>query len=63
MNCFNCELEEACETCLDQISRKKTYFIDNNMLKRKLPNGNYQLLPYYKGNANLDKIKLISNLR
>ena len=34
MNCFNCETERACKTCLDLVSRKRTYSIDINMLKR-----------------------------
>ena len=34
MNCFNCEMERACETWLDIKSQKKTYFTDINMLKR-----------------------------
>ena len=35
MNCFNCETERTCETCLNRISQKKTYSSDINMLKRK----------------------------
>ena len=31
MNCFICEMERACETCLDRISQKKTYSTDINM--------------------------------
>ena len=49
MNCFNCEMERACKTCLDLISQKKTYSTDINMLKRKPPNQYHQMLPYYKG--------------
>ena len=49
MNCFNCEMERACKTCLDLISQKKTYSTDINMLKRKPPNENHQMLPYYEG--------------
>ena len=33
MNCFNCEMERSCKTCLDLLSQKKTYSTDNNMLK------------------------------
>ena len=47
MNCFNCELERACKSCLDLISRNKSYSTDINMLKRKPANENYQMLPYY----------------
>ena len=37
-NCFNCEMERACKTCLDLISQNKTYSTDINMLKRRPPN-------------------------
>ena len=47
MNCFNCEMERACKTCLDLISQKKTYSTDINMLKRKPPNRYHQMLPHY----------------
>ena len=49
MNCFNCEMEKSCKSCLDLISQKKTYSTDINMLKRKPPNEQYQMLPHYKG--------------
>ena len=49
MNCFNCEMERACKTCLDLISQKKTYSTDINMLKRKPPNEYHQMLPHYEG--------------
>ena len=49
MNCFNCEMEKACESCLDLISQKKTYSTDIDMLKRKPPNEKHQMLPCYKG--------------
>ena len=48
-NCFNCEMEKACKSCLDLISQKKTYFTDINMLKRKPPNKQHQMLPHYVG--------------
>ena len=49
MNCFNCEMERPCEVCLDQISQKKTYSTDINMLIRKPANEYYQMLSYYIG--------------
>ena len=49
MNCFNCEMERASKTCLHLISQKKTYSTDINMLKRKPPHQNHQMLPYYVG--------------
>ena len=49
MNCFNCEMEKSCKSCLDLISQKKTYSTDINMLKRKPPNHYHQMLPYYVG--------------
>ena len=48
-NCFNCEMERSCKSCLDIISQKKTYSTDINMLKRKPPNEQHQMLPYYEG--------------
>ena len=38
MNFFNCEMEKACELCLDLVSQMKTYSTDKNMLKRQPPN-------------------------
>ena len=49
-NCFICEMERACKTCLDLISQKKTYSTDINMLKRKPPNEYQQMLPHFVGN-------------
>ena len=49
MNCFNCEMERECKTCLDRISQKKTYSTDINMLKRKPANECHQMLPCYEG--------------
>ena len=49
MNCFNCEMEKACKSCLDLISQKKTYSTNINTLKRKPPNKKHQMLPYYVG--------------
>ena len=49
MNCFNCEVERSCETCLDQKTQKKTYFTDFNIIKMKHPNENQQMLPFYIG--------------
>ena len=34
MNCLKCEMERACDTCLDLISQNKTYSININMLKK-----------------------------
>ena len=48
-NYFNCEMGRTCKTCLDLISQKKTYSTDINMLKRKLTNEYYQMLPFYEG--------------
>ena len=48
MNCFNCEMERACISCLDLISQKRTYSTDIIMLKRKPPNEDHQMLPYYE---------------
>ena len=36
------------KTCLDLISRKKTYSTDINMLTRKPPFEKHQMLPYYE---------------
>ena len=47
MNCFKCEEEKACKTCLDLISQKKTYSTNINMLKRKPANEYHQMLPHY----------------
>ena len=49
MNCFNCEMETDCKSCLDLIGQKKTYSTDNKMLKRKLANERYQMLPWFVG--------------
>ena len=49
MNCFNCEMERVCKTCLDLISQKKTYSTDINMLKRKPSNKFNQKLPHCVG--------------
>ena len=38
MNCFICEMERACKSCLNLRSQKKTYSTDINLLKRKPPN-------------------------
>ena len=48
-NCFNCGIERTCKLCLDLISQKKTYFTDNNMLKRKPRKEYHQILPHYEG--------------
>ena len=47
MNCFNCEMERSCETCLDLIYQKKTCSTDINMLKRKPANEYHQMLTHY----------------
>ena len=52
MNCFNHEIERACKSCLDLISRKKTYFTDINCLERKPPNENHQMHPQYENKQN-----------
>ena len=49
MNCFNCEMEKSCKSCLDLISHKKSYSTDINILKRKPPNEKHEMLPYYEG--------------
>ena len=49
MNCFNCEMEKSCKSCLDLISQKKTYSTDIITLKRKPPNEKHQMLPHYVG--------------
>ena len=49
MDCFNCDMEKACKSCLDLLSQKKTYSTDINMSKRKLPNEYLQMLPHYEG--------------
>ena len=49
MNCFNCEMDRTCESCLDLISQKRTYSSDINMLKRKPQNEYYRMLPRYEG--------------
>ena len=49
MNCFNCEIERSCKTCLDPISKKKTYSTNINILKRRTPNEKHEMLPYYVG--------------
>ena len=49
MNCFNCEMEKACKSCLDLISQKKSYSTNINLLKRKPPNEQHQMLPHYVG--------------
>ena len=48
-NCFNCEMERSCKSCLDLISQTKTYSTDINTSKRKPPNEKHQMLPYYEG--------------
>ena len=49
MNCFNCEAETDCKSCLDLVSQKKSYSADVNILKRKPPNEKHQMLPWYIG--------------
>ena len=49
MNCFNCEMERACKSCLDLISQKNTYSTDIHILKRSPPNEYHQMLPQYEG--------------
>ena len=53
LNCFNCEMERSCKTCLDLISQEKTYSTDINTLKRKPPHEKHQMLPYYVGKYEL----------
>ena len=48
MNCFNCEKERVCKSCLDLISQKETCFSDINMLKRQLLNKKHGMLPHYE---------------
>ena len=49
MNCFNCQEERACESCLDLVSQKKTYCTDINLLKTQPPKEKHQMLPWYVG--------------
>ena len=49
MNCFNCEMERACNTCSKLISQKKTYSTDMKMLKTKPPKECHQMLIWYVG--------------
>ena len=49
MNCFICEVERSCKTCLDLVSQKKTYSPNVNLLKRKAPYEKHEMLPYYIG--------------
>ena len=49
MNCFNCDVERACESCLDLVSQKKTYYTDNNVLRGKSAKEYHQILPWYVG--------------
>ena len=47
MNCFNYDMQRVCETGSDEISQKKTYSININMLKQKPTNAYYQTLPFF----------------
>ena len=47
--CFNCDMERACESCLDRISQQKTISTDINMVKRKPAIELYQMLPFQIG--------------
>ena len=49
MKCFIYEMERACKSHLDLISRKKTYSTDFNISKRKPANERYHMLHYYEG--------------
>ena len=49
MNCFNCEVERASRTGLDQIRQKITFSTDINMLKKKPANEYHQMLPCFVG--------------
>ena len=49
MNCFNCEISRACNSCSDLICQEKTYSTDIKLLKRKPPNEYHQMLPHYHG--------------
>ena len=64
LNCFKCEMEKSCKSCLDLISQKKSSSTDINMLKGKPPNQYHQMLPHYVGkyeheqnNINFDSAK------
>ena len=59
MNCFNCEMERACKTCLDLISQKKTYSTDINTLKKNLLINIIKCFLITKVYLNLNKIILI----
>ena len=62
MNCYNCEMETACRTCLDLISQNKTSSTDNNMLKGNLQMSIIKFFFILRANMNLGKILLILNL-
>ena len=47
LNCFHCEMQRVCKTCLGRISHKRLYSVDINLLKRKPPNEYHQMLPFY----------------
>ena len=66
LNCFNCEMERACKTCLDLISQKKTYSTDIYTSKENLLFKCYkkhQMLLIMKENIYLNKITMILNLK
>ena len=46
MNCFNCEVERACKSCLDLVNHNKTSSIDIRILKRKPANEYHQMFPF-----------------
>ena len=48
MNCFECEVVEACRNCLKKLTQIKWYSTENNKLKG-LPENEYgYILPDYK---------------
>ena len=55
-------MERTCKTCLDLISRMKTYSTDFKMLKRKPANEYHQMLPHYEDKDEPWRKILILNL-
>ena len=53
MMCFNCEMQRACDTCLERRGHKKTFSTDINMFKRRPANKYHQMVPYYIGEYEL----------
>ena len=56
-------MEGTFKTCLDQISKNKSFFTDNNMLKTNPANEYHQIIPYYEGKYERRKKILILSLQ